>query len=148
MAAAMPGPSMAEPASALLSAWESFKLDLRRPAAPAPSAEDAVRLLRLQAEPVDRSSGEVLTARVVVDNERGLVLQIDLDLEIDWQPGKKVEVVLEDGRRVPARVQGRRTTRAGRFRAGYSIRLALDPVDGDVASVRLADGTEILVARG
>lgn len=94
-----------------------------------------------------RSAG-VLSARVALNDKRRLVLEIELDFELDWKPGEEVEVVLEDGRRVRARVQDRRTTRAGRLRAGQSLRLTLDPVDGEVARVFLADGTEIRVERG
>ena len=66
----------------------------------------------------------------------------------DWQPGDIVEVVLSDGQTPAARVVASRTTRPGPVESGQEIRLALEPLGGEITQVELTDGTKIVIRDG
>lgn len=98
--------------------------------------------------PFDEWHGRTLAGRVVVEDEHRLVLEIEVDAELDWQPGKEVRVHLEDGGTVLAKVIAGATTRSGRIAAGQRVRLAIEPVEGRIVGVALGDSLEIRVEHG
>jgi hypothetical protein len=95
-----------------------------------------------------------LTGRLVHCQGRKLVLEISLDLPLDWQPSR-VKVIWRDGPELAAEIDDRLTTRSGRLTRGLHIRLVLHleadgPPGAPEAVVVTGDGapqTVILVAR-
>ncbi|MBI4957145.1 MAG: VWA domain-containing protein [Myxococcales bacterium] len=88
------------------------------------------------------SAGEAaplaVVGRVVVHDDAGFVVELELPEPLEWAP-EAVVVVLADGTRVAAEVLVELTTRAGAHAAGVAVRLALQ------ARSRLEGGTDWIV---
>ena len=65
-----------------------------------------------------------LRGRLIVRQERDVIVEIDVDAPLDWHP-ERASVVWSDGTSVEAEIAADRTTAAGYVVAGLTVRLAL-----------------------
>lgn len=66
-----------------------------------------------------------LAARLVLDDGGELVLEVDVDAELEWDPPEELTLLLADGTGRVARVVEDRTTGAATLAAGTTLRLTL-----------------------
>ncbi|MGC4000027.1 MAG: VIT and VWA domain-containing protein [Anaeromyxobacter sp.] len=125
------------------------RVERRTAAADARPPDEVRREIELeeegQAEPGPRH------ARVTLDRDGKLVLELDLDAPLDWERPEEVVLVLRDGTRLTARVDPARTTARGELAAGVTLRLALThdrgPLGEALVEVVLDDGLRLTVAQ-
>lgn len=102
------------------------------PAGPAPAAPPSLATRRLRGRLALRRGDEAIVA-VTIDAS-----------PLDWDPGETVELTLDDGRVVEAKVVAERSTRGGALAPGQSLRICVKlPPGAEHAGVR-----EIAVRRG
>lgn len=75
--------------------------------------------------PAPPAGARRLTARVLLDAHGRVILEVDVDVPLDWAPPAEVTLVLADGSASTARVVPESTTRAGAIAGGTKLRLAL-----------------------
>jgi Ca-activated chloride channel family protein len=90
----------------------------------------------------------VLLGRLVRRHGRELVVEVGpLPGDLQWEPGD-IEVAWGDGRPVPARLDVRRSTRGGRYKAGQILRLVLaldaEAPAGEPASLSLTSAGAVI----
>jgi len=71
-------------------------------------------------------AGSPLVARLVLSKGLRLVFELEVKVDLDWEPGDEVTVTLDDGSRFAARVDRIATTSDGAYGPGAVVRLALD----------------------
>jgi Ca-activated chloride channel family protein len=81
------------------------------------------------------SASHRLKGRVALQRDDQLVIEIDVDDKLLWQPGT-VHVALADGTTIELSIDRQRTTRAGDIGAGQTVRLALK-LDAPLAALPL-----------
>jgi Ca-activated chloride channel family protein len=115
-------------------------------AAPEPAADQSRVAKPDVAKGAREQAVRELRGRILVAKDGAMVIEIAVGGDLEWTPGEKVRVRLDDGRTVEATLDDARTTRSGTFSAGATVRLALRlpaGVDGSSAvevDVQLASG--------
>ena len=74
-----------------------------------------------------------MEARLVLRKDRELTFEIDVEMPLDWRPGKSI-VRWSDGATVAAEVIADRTTTGGLITPGLTVRLTLRLADDNPAS--------------
>jgi hypothetical protein len=87
--------------------------------------EAALEAEALGHAPGDRPVRRTLTARVVLERDGKLVLELELDEALAWDPPDEVTLLLADGTGRIARVVKEQSTGAASLPAGTTLRLVL-----------------------